>query len=66
VHLRDRCLRDSNSQRLLDELGWSHDRGNLLRFLGDPRVAPMNNRVYVPNAEEGQRRIHGQGLGPSF
>jgi hypothetical protein len=43
-HLADRQLQDSAAQRLLDELGWHHDRGNLLRFLQDPRIEPTNNR----------------------
>jgi len=30
---------------LLDEIGWHHDRGNLLRFLEDPAVEPTNNRA---------------------
>ena len=42
-HLRDRRLRDRDNQRLLNELGWHHDRGNLLRFLFEPGVAPTNN-----------------------
>jgi transposase len=44
-HLRDRRLRDPANQRLLNELGWHHDCGNLLRFLTDPRVEPTNNRA---------------------
>lgn len=45
-HLRDRRLRDPDNQRLLDELGWHHDRGNLLRFLQEPAtVEPTNNRA---------------------
>jgi len=36
--LRDRPLQDPDNQRLLNELGWHHDRGNLLRFLDDPRI----------------------------
>ena len=44
-HLRNRRLKDRDNQRLLDELGWHHDRGNLLRFLADPRVEPTNNRA---------------------
>jgi transposase len=44
-HLRDRRLKDADNQRLLNELGWHHDRGNLLRFLADPRVEPTNNRA---------------------
>jgi len=44
-HLRERPLKDPNNQRLLNELGWHHDRGNLLRFLDDPRIEPTNNRA---------------------
>jgi transposase len=44
-YLRDRRLKDADNQRLLNELGWHHDRGNLLRFLADPRVEPTNNRA---------------------
>lgn len=44
-HLRDRKLRDPDNQRMLDELGWHHDRGNLLRFLYDAEVEPTNNRA---------------------
>jgi hypothetical protein len=44
-HLRDRPLQDPDNQRLLNELGGHHDRGNLLRFLDDPRVEPTNNRA---------------------
>jgi transposase len=44
-HLRDRVLTDPDNQRLLDELGFHHDRGNLLRFLDDPRIEPTNNRA---------------------
>lgn len=43
-HLQDRRLRDKDNQRLLDGLGWHHDRGNLLRFLEEPDlVEPTNN-----------------------
>ena len=43
-HLRDRRLHDQDNQRLLNGLGWHHDRGNLLRFLDEPGiVAPTNN-----------------------
>jgi transposase len=42
-HLADRTLADVDNQRLLNELGRHHDRGNLLRFLDDPRVPPTNN-----------------------
>jgi transposase len=44
-HLRNRTLKDPDNQRLLNELGWHHDRGNLVRFLADPRVEPTNNRA---------------------
>ena len=43
--LRDRRLQDPDHQRLLNELGWHHDRGNLVRFLDDPRIEPTNNRA---------------------
>jgi hypothetical protein len=43
--LRDRRLKDRDHQRLLNELGWHHDRGNVLRFLTDPRIEPTNNRA---------------------
>lgn len=43
-HLRDRRLKDKDNQRLLNALGWHHDRGNLLRFLEEPGVVePTNN-----------------------
>jgi transposase len=43
--LRDRRLQDSDNQRLLNALGWHHDRGHLMRFLDDPRIEPTNNRA---------------------
>jgi transposase len=43
--LRDRRLQDRDNQRLLNELGWHHDRGTVLRFLTDPRIEPTNNRA---------------------
>jgi transposase len=43
--LRDRPLKDPDNQRLLNELGWHHDRGNLVRFLEDPRIEPTNKRA---------------------
>jgi hypothetical protein len=42
-HLRPRRLIDPDNQRLLKEFGRHHARGNLLRFLEDPRVPPTNN-----------------------
>jgi transposase len=44
-HLRDRPLTNPDNRRLLNELGWHHDRGNRLRFLDDPRIEPTNNRA---------------------
>jgi transposase len=43
--LRHRSLKDPDNQRLRNELGWHHDRGNLVRFLANPRVEPTNNRA---------------------
>src|SRR3954453_6351276 len=43
-HLKPRRLRDAGNQRLLDQFGGHHARGNLLRFLEAPRVEPTNNR----------------------
>jgi transposase len=42
-HLSDRTLADAENQRLLNELGRHHDRGNLVRFLDEPRLPPTNN-----------------------
>jgi transposase len=45
-HLSPRRLDDADNQRLLDQLGWHHDGGNLLRFLEEPELAePTNNRA---------------------
>ena len=43
--LRDRVLTDDDNQRLLNGVGAQQDRGNLLRFLRDPRIAATNNRA---------------------
>jgi hypothetical protein len=43
--LRPRALRDPDNQRLLEGIGWHHDRGNLLRFLDDPAIEATNNRA---------------------
>ena len=43
-HLRERALKDSDNQRLLDGIGFQHDNGRLLRFLYHPGVEPTNNR----------------------
>ena len=42
---RDRPLKDPDHQRRLNALGWHHDRGNLVRFLTDPRIEPTNHRA---------------------
>jgi transposase len=42
---RARPLQDPDNQRLLNELGWHHDRGNLVRCLDAPRIEPTNNRA---------------------
>jgi transposase len=42
---RDRRLKAPDNQRLLNELGGHHDRGNVLRCLIDPRIEPTNNRA---------------------
>lgn len=44
-HLRARFLKNPDNQRLLNQIGYHHDRGNLLRFLDDPRIEPTNNRA---------------------
>src|SRR5918996_1802974 len=43
--LRPRTLKDPDNQHLLKVLGRYHRRGELLRFLEDPSIAPTNNRV---------------------
>src|SRR5205807_5269427 len=43
--LAPRTLPDPDNQRLLDQVRWQHDRGNVLRFLTDPRIEPTNNRA---------------------
>lgn len=43
--LRDRTLRDPDSQRLLNGAGAQQDRGSLLRFLSEDGVEPTNNRA---------------------
>jgi transposase len=40
-----RTLPDPDNQRLLDQVRWHHDRGNVLRCLTDPRIEPTNNRA---------------------
>jgi hypothetical protein len=43
LHLEPRELTDPDNQRLLNELGRHHARGNLVRFLRDPNIPPTNN-----------------------
>ena len=43
--LRPRQLRNRANQTLINELGWHHERGSLLRFLDHPEVEPTNNRA---------------------
>ena len=43
-HLRPRQFTDRDNQRLVNEIGRHHERGNLLRFLHQPMtVEPTNN-----------------------
>ena len=42
---RHRRWQDRDHQRLLNELGWHHDRGHMRRFLVEPRIEPTNNRA---------------------
>ena len=62
--LRDRRLKDPDHQRLLNDLGWHHDRGNLLRFLADPRIEPTNNRAEVRFVGQKPNRMADSGDGP--
>ena len=43
--LQERAMPDPTNQRLLDDLRWRHVRGDLLRFLDDPRIEPTNNHA---------------------
>jgi len=43
--LRDRPLSDADNQRLLDGIGYQHDRGRLTLFLRRPEIEPTNNRA---------------------
>jgi transposase len=45
VHLRDRTLSDADNQRLLDGIGYQHDRDRLTLFLRRPEIEPTNNRA---------------------
>ena len=41
----DRSDADRSNARILDQIGWHHTIGNLLRFLEDPAIEPTNNRA---------------------
>lgn len=43
AHLQDRTVDNDDNQRLLKFFGEHHRKGNLTRFLYDPRVPPTNN-----------------------
>jgi len=43
--LRNRRLQNRHNQRLLNDLGWHHARGNLVRCLEDPALDPTNHRA---------------------
>jgi transposase len=45
ILLQNRTLRDPDNQRLLNGAGAQHDRGRLLRFVGEDEVEPTNNRA---------------------
>ena len=45
IDVTSRPMSDADNWRLQNELGWHHDRGNLLRFLDDPSIEPTNNRA---------------------
>jgi transposase len=62
--LRERRLKDPHNQRLLNELGWHHDQGNLLRFLDDPCIEPTNNRAEVRLVGQKPNTQRGWGIGP--
>jgi hypothetical protein len=42
-YLRPRELKDADNQRMLNEIGWHFDRGNVTTFLEDEKVEPTNN-----------------------
>ena len=43
--LRNRPRKDPDHQRRRNAWGWHHDRGNLVRFLDEPRIEPTNHRA---------------------
>jgi transposase len=43
TQLRDRRLKDTHHQRLLNGIGRQHDRGRVLLFLEHPEIKPTNN-----------------------
>ncbi len=56
-YLRDRTLKDSDNQRMRNELGRHFDQGNLTMFLEDPEVEPTQHRR--ADAQAGDRRPQG-------
>ena len=44
-HLRNRCLKDDDNQRLLNGIGIQMDRNRILTFLTLPGIEPTNNRA---------------------
>jgi len=40
-----RALSDADNQRMLDGIGYQHDRGRLTLFLERPEIEPTNNRA---------------------
>ncbi len=52
-HLGARPLADPDAQRLLNELGRHDERGNLFRFLTDPRVPPTTRPANTPVEQMG-------------
>jgi len=49
-HLRNRVLKDLDDQRLLNEIGVHHDRGDLLRFIYEPTTVEPINTAAEPGA----------------
>jgi len=62
--LRDRCLKAPDHQRLLNALGWPHDRGHVLHVLTDhewrPRTIGPNGPCAGGHGAQGVARLHKQ------
>jgi len=66
-HLRPRALKDRDNQRLLNEIGRHHQRGNLLRFLHEPTtVEPTNNAAEVRFVDPKPNQKQVWGMGPEL